>query len=488
GNDDDRMDGGAGNDLLSGDAGADSLFGDAGRDSLLGGIGNDTLFGGVDIDSLAGGQGNDLYVITDGDAVREVIGEGIDSLLLRTSVINLAASEVEIITGDISGVAFSVTGHNGGANSITGGSLADTLLGMAGADTLLGLEGNDVLNGGTGRDSLVGGIGNDSLIGDASADTLDGGLGADTMQGGRDDDFYVVDNAGDRIVEVRGEGTDTVLLRHSSFSLFNMNLEHMTADSTMGLAFSMMGGDNIENRLIGGTMNDTIMGLGGSDTLDGGNGADSMMGGAGDDLYIVENAGDIVSEGWLGGTDTVRLRISVFSAGSSEIENIIGDAAGIAFHITGHASASNRLTGAELDDTLIGLGGADSLSGGNGSDRLEGGLGGDRLVGGNGQDEFVFNTALILRNIDAIQDFNVADDTILLDRSVFSAVGSMGTLGSTAFVTGTVATTLDHRIVYNDVSGALFYDADGLGGGAAIQFATLTVIGGPVTYEDFRII
>ncbi|MFO0403521.1 MAG: calcium-binding protein, partial [Alphaproteobacteria bacterium] len=190
----------------------------------------------------------------------------------------------------------------------------------------------------------------------------------------------------------------------------------------------------------------------------------------------------------LGGTDTVRLRISVFSAGRSEIENIIGDATGMTFHITGHASASNRLTGAELDDTLIGLGGADSLSGGNGSDRLEGGLGGDRLVGGNGQDEFVFNTALILRNIDAIQDFNVADDTILLDRSVFSAVGSMGTLGSTAFVTGTVATTLDHRIVYNSGTGALFYDADGSGGGATIQFATLTVIGVPLTHDDFRII
>ncbi|MFO0199494.1 MAG: FG-GAP-like repeat-containing protein, partial [Alphaproteobacteria bacterium] len=489
GNDDDRMDGGAGNDLLSGDAGADSLFGDAGRDSLLGGIGNDTLFGGADVDSLAGGQGNDLYIITDGDAVREEIGEGIDSLLLRTSVINLAASEVEIITGDISGVAFSVTGNSIGANSITGGDLADTLLGLGGADTLLGLDGNDVLNGGTGRDSLLGDVGNDSLIGDTGADTLNGGIGADTMQGGRDDDFYVVDNAGDRIVELRGEGTDTVLLRHSSFSLFNLNLEHMTADSTMGLAFSMMGGDNIENRLIGGTMNDTIMGLGGSDTLDGGNGADSMMGGFGDDLYIVDDLGDVVWEDVRRGTaDTVRLRISVFSAGRSEIENIIGDAPNMAFHITGHADVSNRLTGAGLTDTLIGLGGADSLSGGDGDDRLEGGLGGDRLVGGNGQDQFVFNTALISRNIDTIQDFNVADDTILLDDAVFTAVGGTDTLAAAAFVTGTVATTLDHRIVYNDVSGALFYDADGLGGGAAIQFATLTVIGGPVTYEDFRII
>jgi Ca2+-binding RTX toxin-like protein len=297
--------------------------------------------------------------------------------------------------------------------------------------------------------------------------------------------LYVVDNAGDLIVELRGDGTDTVLLRHSSFSLNGRNLEHMRGDAAM--AFSMTGDDRTANRLTGGTMNDTIMGLGGADTLDGGDGADSMMGGVGDDFYIVNDAGDRVWEAARQGiADTVLLYYREFDAGNSEIENITGSA-DMEFRITGHNTVSNRLTGAGRADTLIGLGGADTLRGLDGDDRLEGGSGNDRLVGGDGQDQFVFNTPLA-RNIDVIQDFNVTDDTILLDRAVFTALGSPGALSAEAFST-TGASDLNDRILYNTSTGQLFYDADGLGGGAAIQFATLTFpIGGPLTHEDFLII
>jgi Ca2+-binding RTX toxin-like protein len=299
-------------------------------------------------------------------------------------------------------------------------------------------------------------------------------------------------------VELRGDGTDTVLLRHSSFSLNGRNLEHMRGDAAM--AFSMTGDDRTANRLTGGTMNDTIMGLGGADTLDGGIGADSMMGGVGDDLYIVDHANDVVWEDARKGiADTVLLRYHTFNAGNSEIENITGDA-NMAFHITGHNGVANRLTGAGLADTLIGLGGADtlrgldgddSLVGGSGNDRLVGGLGNDVMSGGAGQDRFVFDSTLGADNVDVIQDFNVIDDTILLDGAVFEELVTPGVLSAEAFVISrTGAFDGNDRIIYNDSTGALYYDADGSGSGAAIQFATLTIVGTltTLTHADFQII
>ena len=44
----------------------------------------------------------------------------------------------------------------------------------------------------------------------------------------------------------------------------------------------------------------------GNDTLDGGAGADTMIGGAGNDTYVVDNAGDVVTEKSGEGTDTIR--------------------------------------------------------------------------------------------------------------------------------------------------------------------------------------
>jgi Ca2+-binding RTX toxin-like protein len=183
-----------------------------------------------------------------------------------------------------------------------------------------------------------------------------------------------------------------------------------------------------------------------------------------------------------------------------EIENITGDLAGIAYHITGHA-VSNRLTGRELNDTLIGLGGADTLNGLDGDDRLDGGAGNDRLVGGSGndsliggagQDRFVFDSELGSGNVDTVHGYNVTDDTILLDRSIFTGLSPSSTLAASAFVSGAgpaaVASDADHRIIYNTATGALLYDADGSGTGTAIQFATLTPIVGTVTNAEFLII
>jgi serralysin len=129
----------------------------------------------------------------------------------------------------------------------------------------------------------------------------------------------------------------------------------------------------------------------------------------------------------------------------------------------------------------------DGLYGNAGNDALNGGLGIDVLLGGQGVDSFVFNTALnAATNVDRISDFSVVDYTIWLDDAVFSSL-SASSWSSADFVTGRAAVNSSQNIIYNSTSGGLFYDADGEGGAAAVQFATLTA-NLALTHNDFLII
>ena len=106
-----------------------------------------------------------------------------------------------------------------------------------------------------------------------------------------------------------------------------------------------------------------------------------------------------------------------------------------------------------------------------GDDTLHGGLGADTLTGGRGLDGFWFDTALGASNVDTISDFKAVDDTIILDRSIFSGIATDGVLAASAFRIGATAIDADDRILYDKVKGNLYYDADGAGGVAAVLFA-----------------
>lgn len=216
------------------------------------------------------------------------------------------------------------------------------------------------------------------------------------------------------------------------------------------------------NKLSGLAGNDTLYGLDGNDTLDGGTGCDVMRGGNGDDTYFVDNAGDLIFGTETGGIDTVKSSIGYTLP--RNVENLIlTDSKAI----NGTGNASNNV--------LTGNSGNNKLSGGLGNDTLNGELGNDTLTGGAGSNVFLFKTKLSANNIDKITDFVVSDDTIYLENAIFSKLTKTGILNVANFKIGVAATDNNDYLIYDKTSGALFYDKDGNGENAAVQFATLSL-------------
>lgn len=267
--------------------------------------------------------------------------------------------------------------------------------------------------------------------------------------------------------------------RAGDLSAVSANLTSVVALADIGTDASASG--QLNGQLKGSPGDDTIYGFGGNDTLNGGRGADLMLGGKGNDTYLVDNARDQVRESNsafgstdAGGTDTVRSTVN-FTLGKF-LENL--SLAGTkAINGTGNVGP-NVLTGNVAANKLSGADGKDTLSGGGGNDTLNGGAGSDKLSGGGGQDTFAFTTAL--GTVDIITDFSAMDDTISLENAVFTRLTSVGQLADGNFRANADASPqdADDFILYDTDSGALFYDADGNGAGAAVRFATLT--GAPV--------
>ena len=93
-------------------------------------------------------------------------------------------------------------------------------------------------------------------------------------------------------------------------------------------------------------------------------------------------------------------------------------------------------------------------------DILIGGAGNDLIYGHSGADTFVFaeyGTVFF----DNLVDFSGVD-TIALDTSVFDIAA--GALDASVFVHGSDAQDWDDRIIYDQTTGELWYDADGIGG------------------------
>lgn len=120
------------------------------------------------------------------------------------------------------------------------------------------------------------------------SDRLDGGAGADTLVGGTGDDIYYVDNVSDAVVELSGQGFDTVRssVSHSLAShVDNLMLTGSAVSGTGNDLANLILGNSGNNILDGGAGTDSLRGSAGADTLIGGLGNDLVDGGAGNDTY-----------------------------------------------------------------------------------------------------------------------------------------------------------------------------------------------------------
>ncbi|WP_127996247.1 Calx-beta domain-containing protein [Piscinibacter defluvii] len=262
----------------------------------------------------------------------------------------------------------------GGGTDLVRSSITYTLRDNLENLTLTGSAGISGI-GNTLNNVLTGNSGNNRLNGDSGNDTLDGRGGADTMTGGAGNDNFLVDNAGDIVVEAAGGGTDTVL-SNRTYTLL-ANLENLTLTGSSAINGT---GNTLNNVLTGNGANNSLNGGSGNDTLIGGLGADTMIGGAGNDLMVVDNAGDVVTEAAAGGTDTVQINRSYTLLANFENLTLTG------------SSAING-TGNALNNVLTGNGANNSLNGGSGNDTLIGGLGADTMIGGAGNDLMVVDNA-----------------------------------------------------------------------------------------------
>ncbi len=324
------------------------------QDGITESIGGDNLTGTTGADTWAGLAGNDVYYVDNtGDVVIENAGEGHD-------VINSTVSYT--LSGNVEGLVLTGTA----AINATGNTL----------------------------DNI--------LYGNTANNILDGLTGADSMSGSTGDDTYFVENAGDTVIELVGEGFDTV---YSSINyVLAANVE----------ALFLTGTANING--FGNSQSNYLAGNSGNNTLDGLVGADAMLGGAGNDSYGVDNAGDVVTENVGEGFDTVFSTIGYVLTTNVEALILTGTAA-----IDGYGNAlDNQLTGNSANNVLVGNAGADTMTGGAGDDTYYVENLGDTVIENAGEGHDV-----VYSTISYTLSANV-EGLVLLGTAAIDATGNAG--------------------------------------------------------------
>ena len=504
---------GIGNNLdnrLTGNNGSNILDGRAGADKMEGGSGNDTFIVDNLGDEVTDSSGTADQVMT---YVNYTLGSSVEHLrLMGINALNGAGNSLNNTiwanVGDntidgmgetlVSGVKGDTLSYEYGATSgvtvdlavtgpqSTGGSGIDTIINM---ENLIGSYYDDILSGSEANNILDGLAGVDTLsYASALADvTIDLNLQVATTNGTNDAvrnfenvlgsafDDLMVGTLGDNVFDGGAAGSDTVSYRNVKELEGGVEVSLSVAGSqnTQGSGFdTFLNIDNLEgsvndDRLTGSAAANRLDGSAGQDSLYGVNGDDSLTGGLGDDLIDGGRGSD-----WALFLGTANATVDLNKVAAQDTGYGLDKL--VAIENVGTGDGDDQIIGDGAANKLGAGFGLDTINGGAGDDALNGGSGADRLTGGTGADVFVFDTAFSADNVDRITDFTAVDDIIHLSSEVFDAMAT-GVLRAGDFQANANGVAMDatDRILYEISSGNLYYDADGTGAAAAVQFAVI---------------
>ena len=444
-------------------------------------------------------------IVLHGKSVLEGHGQGTAGEVDGTSgyklVLPIASGEIRELSYDNALVAFqaslslklraAVSGD--GDNDVLRGTRADdNLNGGGGRDTLFGRAGDDYLNGGSGRDALYGGSGddyldggrdNDRLFGNSGTDHLYGGSGSDELTGGSGHDHLFGGSGNDRaFFNVSNDGSDAVNLGSGS------DIVSVSAATARQIRLTFTSAEvGNGNAADASTLTNQDGGL--AVRLQSENSAGDLAGAVSrfDDegiTFVASRSGvtfdvrDLVSGAARGD------QFEVVSLGTRGTDTLTAVQSNDAYYFNA-GIGNDRVTGGSESDFLVGGAGNDTMDGRGDDDRFIAGAGNDVLTGGSGDDTFIFNAAFA-GNVDRIRDFRASDDTIQLDNAVFMGLTD-GALSASAFAFSSTVAEADDRVIYDQTTGNLFFDADGGARDNQTLFATLTNKAS-ITAGDFFVI
>ena len=355
----------------------ETIIGNSGVNTIEGRGGNDTIDGGRGNDMLNGGDATDTVSFESWDPAAGELVNRLESIRIDLGAVGAQGSA----TWSLTGIMVVESDTLAGFENVRGSNRAETIIGNAGTNVLQGRGGNDVLQGGAGSDTLDGGAGSDfasyegnavgvtvmlglngadgqaiefglvsgqptavsvdtlrsienvrgsitrdSITGNEQGNILDGRDGADTLTGGGGDDTYLVDNAGETILENGGQGIDTVRTSVSYTLTSGADVELVATTNDAGTAALTLFGNQNGN---------VVQGNNGNNLIGGGNGNDELIGLGGQDRFLFNTAldgasnVDVLSD-FNVADDTIALDAAIFNTLGSGVEAgefVIGTAA-----------------------------------------------------------------------------------------------------------------------------------------------------------------
>ncbi|BDI19440.1 hemolysin D [Nostoc cf. commune SO-36] len=429
-------------------------------DNIVGSDGNDTLStGNAGNDTVDGGKGDDVLSVGFSYSGTGGITTTFDA---TTKITSIKAGTEQVSYKNIEQLNISGTRYD---DNIVGSDGNDTLFpGIGGKDTVDGGKGDDVLSVGFG-DSATGGItttfdaitsitlitAGKSRFNYKNIERLNiSGTGYDdNIVGGDGDDTLSTNNGGKDTVD-GGKGDDVLSVRfgYGATRGITTTFDAITSITSITAGKSRVNYKNIERLNISGTRyDDNIVGSDGNDTLSTGSGDDDNRVNGGNDTVDGGKGDDLLSVDY---TYANSRMTTTFNA-----TNNIGSIAAGTDQISYKNIERLSILGTQYDDYIVG-------SNGN-----------DNLYGNNGTDTFAFYT--YNQGLDTIYDFDATNELIQVSSAGFDYGLSIGSLSASQFIIGTSAMTSNQRFIYDNTTGALYFDQDGNAGAfAQVQFAQLS--------------